>query len=68
MSLLTDRKYVVAGGPSDQAEKSTVNPGATRVQDRILIELQVISFLLHEGFGSNEDLAAMRADIAASIT
>ena len=68
MSLQNDRLYVVAGGPSDQAEKSSINPGATRVQDRVLIELQVISFLLHQMSGSTEDLAKMRADVAASIT
>ena len=68
MTTATDQKFSQGGGPSDQAEKSSVNPGATRVQDRILIELQVISMLLHEGFGSNEDLAKLRADVAASIT
>ena len=69
MSLQNDRPYLVVGNSqSDQAEKSTVNPGASRVEDRILIELQVISFLLHQMSGSNEDLGRMRADVAASIT
>lgn len=69
MSLQTDRPYLVVGNSqSDQAEKSTVNPGASRVEDRILIELQVISLLLHQMSGSNEDLGRMRADVAASIT
>lgn len=68
MTMQTDRPFVQGGAPSEQAEKSSINPGATRVQDRILIELQVISMLLHEGFGTTETLAQIRADVAASIT
>lgn len=53
---------------SDQAEASSANRGAARIDMRILIELQVISLLLHEGFGITEDLAKLRQDVADSIT
>lgn len=53
---------------SDQAENSAANPIAATTQMRILIELQVISMLLANNMGSAEDLASMRASVAASIT
>ena len=63
------QKYAIAGNSqSEQAEPSTANRGAGTVQMRILVELQVISYLLHQGFGTSEDLAQIRADVAASIT
>jgi len=64
-----DGVYLVTGNSqSEQAETSTFNRGASSIQMRILIELQVISFLLHQTGGTREDLAQLRADIAASIT
>lgn len=61
--------YAVSGNKqSDQAEPSTANRGAGTVDMRVLIELQVIAYLLHQGFGVKEDLAQLRADVAASIT
>jgi hypothetical protein len=69
VSLQNDRPYLVVGNSqSDQAERSTVNPGASRVEDRILIELQTIAVILHMGFGITESLGQIRADVAASIT
>lgn len=69
MSLQSDRVYAVVGNSmSDQAERSTVNPGAGTTELRILIELQTISYILAEGFGITESLGQIRADIAASIT
>lgn len=53
---------------SQQAENSALNPGAGSTQMRILVELELISFLLRQGFGITEDLAQMRQDIADSIT
>lgn len=70
MSAQTDKPYVENGPPAgtQQAEQSTANPAATNVQMRILIELQVLSFILREACSTSEDLAQMRRDIAASIT
>ena len=63
------QKYAISGNSqSEQAEPSTANRGAGTVQMRTLVELQVISYLLHQGFGTSEDLAQIRADVAASIT
>lgn len=53
---------------SDQAEASTENMLAASVQMRILVELQVISMLLHQQSSFNTDLAEMRQSIADSIT
>lgn len=53
---------------SDQAEPTSENRGAGRVDMRVLIELQVISMLLHEGFGVTDDLAKLRQSVADSIT
>ena len=52
---------------SDQAEASVYNPGASTTQARILIELQVISYLLHQASVNREDLKQIRDNIAASI-
>ena len=52
---------------SDQAEASVYNPGAGTTQARILIELQVISYLLHQNSLVTEDLKQIRDSIAASI-
>jgi hypothetical protein len=54
--------------PSEQAESSNMNPLAGTIQMRILIELQVISTLLHNEMRPTEDLSAIRQDIAQSIT
>lgn len=61
--------YSILGNKvSDQAETSTANRHAGTTQMRILVELQVISMLLHQGQNATEDLAKLRADVAASIT
>lgn len=66
---LDDKPYVLGGNTfSQQAEPSTANRGAGTVQLRILVELEVISFLLHRLSGVSEDLRQMREDVAASIT
>ena len=54
--------------PSEQAETSNMNPKGASVDMRILIELQLIATLLHNEMRPTEDLSAMRADIAQSIT
>lgn len=56
--------------PTDQATGRglQVTPGAQAdMQARILIELQVIAYLLHTQSGVKEDLAALRNDFAASL-
>ena len=53
---------------SDQAESSSINLGAGRTDMRMLIELQVISLLLAQGFGVQDDLADLRQTVADSIT
>ena len=64
-----DQPYAVGGNKaSEQAEASTANRGAALTQIRVLIELQLISTLLAEGFGVTEDLAQMRQDIADEIS
>lgn len=65
----TGEAYAVSGNRvTDQAEASTANRGSSTINMRVLIELQVISLLLHEIAGSSEDLARMRQDVADSIT
>lgn len=54
--------------PSEQAETSTANPMAANVHMRILIELQLLTSLLHNEMKPTEDLSKMRQDIAQSIT
>lgn len=64
-----DKAYAVTGSSvSEQSEESTANPIAGNVQMRILVELQVISNILHEAFGTSEDLRSMRQNAADSIT
>lgn len=64
-----DQQYAIKGNAaSQQAEPSTVNRAAGTIQMRVLIELQVISFLLHQGLNATDDLAKLRQDIADSIT
>ncbi len=47
--MTPDRIYAIKGSTvSDQAEASSANPNAGNIQVRILIELQVISLILHE--------------------
>ena len=53
---------------SDQAEPSSSNRGSGLVQMRILIELQVISMLLHQQLGATDDLQKLRQNVADSIT
>lgn len=61
--------YALGGNKvTDQAEASTSNRGAGITQMRILIELEVISMLLHQLLGSTEDLRKLRQDVADSIT
>ena len=64
-----DKVYKEDGNPySDQAEHSSANPGAARTDMRTLIELQVISLLLHKLVNEQDDLRSIRKDVAASIT
>lgn len=61
--------YAVRGNAeTEQAESSTANRGAGTIEMRTLVELQLISRLLHEMQDSTEDLAQLRQDIADSIT
>jgi hypothetical protein len=54
--------------PTQQAPLSTANGYAADVQMRILVELQVISYLLmQQGTTMQEDLSIIRRDIAASL-
>jgi hypothetical protein len=65
----SDTPYKLNGNSiSDQAEASSANPAGGNVQMRILVELQVIAFLLHSAYDSSTDLADMRQDISDSIT
>lgn len=69
MSNTSDNVYSIGGNSqSEQAEPSTANRGAGMIQMRILIELQVLSYLLARDAGADVDLAVMRQDIADSIT
>jgi hypothetical protein len=65
-----DQPYAVQGNKrTEQAEASTANRGAGTLQMRILIELQVISYLLHQQAGGTaEDLGLIRQEVANSIT
>ena len=65
-----EKPYEIKGNrDSDQAESSTANRGASTMQMRVLIELQVISYLLSEDLELGEvDLPQLRQDIADSIT
>lgn len=64
-----DTPYAVKGASvSEQAEPSNANRAAGTVQMRILIELQVISYLLHQTSGVSEDLKQLRQNMADSIT
>ena len=64
-----DIAYGVKGNAvSQQAEPSTANRGAGTIDMRVLIELQVIAFLLHQQLGVTDDLAKIRQDVADSIT
>lgn len=63
------QKYEVGGNKeTEQAEASTANRGGGSMQMRVLVELQLISYLLATGFGVEEDLAQLRQDVADSIT
>jgi hypothetical protein len=65
-----DKPYAVQGNKqTEQAEASTANRGAGTLQMRLLIELQVISYLLHQQAGGTaEDLGLIRQEVANSIT
>ena len=64
-----DKPYAKSGNAvTDQAEASTANRGGGTIQIRMLVELQVISMLLHELVGSKDDLAKLRQDVADSIS
>ena len=69
MSLGTEPYAVRGNRYSDQAENSTEILNAASVQTRILVELQVIAMLLHQGQGGvSEDLRQLRQNVADSIT
>lgn len=61
------RIYAVPSRTSDQAEANRLSPSAGRTDTRILIELQVISYLLHQAGQQREDLQMIRESIAASL-
>lgn len=62
-------EYAVKGNRlTEQAEASTANRGAGTTEMRILIELQVLTMLIHEMSGSSDDLTQLRQDVADSIT
>jgi len=64
-----DTVYAIKGSSqSEQAEPSTKNRAAGTLDMRILIELQVISLLLHNAYETTDSLSKMRQDIADSIT
>lgn len=67
--MTSDVKYESRGGTaSDQAEATTVNPTAGNVQMRILVELQVIAYLLANSAAPGEDLHQLRQTIADTIS
>ena len=51
---------------SDQAENQ-YNPLAGSIQMRILIELQVLTMLLHDQMGHGDDLRDMRESVSRSM-
>ena len=53
---------------SEQAGNSTNNPTASGMQTRILIELQLLTFLLYQAGAYTDDIAKLRQDIADSLT
>jgi hypothetical protein len=64
-----DTPYAVGGNRnSEQAEPTSANRGAGTLDMRVLIELQVISYLLHQQGGFAEDLHQIRQNVADSIT
>lgn len=66
--MRNDKVYVLTGNTgTDQAQSSTANPRGGDTEMRILIELQVISILLHGIGGLTDDLARIRQDVADSI-
>lgn len=61
--------YAIKGNSqSDQAENSSENPAAGTWQTRVLVELQLLNFLLAEAIGHKGDLQETRQSIADSIT
>ena len=65
----SDVAYAVKGSSlSEQAEASSANRAASTVQMRTLVELQVISYLLHHLVNPSEDLSQLRQNVADSIT
>ena len=69
MAQEANQLYAVAGNKvSQQAEPSTANRGGGVIAIRTLVELQVISMLLHQALGSTENLAKLRQDVSDSIT
>lgn len=66
---MADEAYRRLGNKnSDQAEPTSANRGAGTLDMRILIELQVISYLLANNSTPPDDLRLIRESIAASIT
>ena len=64
---MSTQQFVAQQEKTDQAETSNVNPIATGIRMRTLIELQVISHLLSKSTDEAEDLAQLRRSIALSI-
>lgn len=66
---MNEGEYAIKGArASEQAEPSTANRAAGTLDMRVLIELQVISYLLHQSGQFAEDLAQIRQNVADSIT
>ena len=53
---------------SQQAEPSTANRGGGTINIRILVELQVLTYLIAQAYESTEDIRKLRQDISDSIT
>lgn len=53
---------------SDQAEASSESPTAGNWKIRVLVELQLQSYMMAQEFGIDEDLQELRQSIADSIT
>lgn len=64
-----DKPYALGGNSvSDQAEQSTANRGGGIIAIRTLVELQVLSMLLNEGFNLGMDLTQLRQDLSDEIS
>ena len=66
---MIQKPYLVDGNSqSDQAEHSSEQPLAGNVQMRILVELQVQTYLMVQDMDYDGDIGELRQSIADSIT